>query len=272
MITILNKEYPLQKDKKYHVWLTFALSIWIFVFLWFPEPFELDDLSVQKKLAVIPFYGLFGGLSYVIALSYQIVVFKKHEKWTISNEIICLFFALSVASFFMYCVYYSGIENKALAYSYVNYTLKIYLPSLIIIAPFIGFGRLLIAKWFAVNNNNDTLNSDKIIIKGKGKQDFIRLKNTNLVYIMSSDNYVKIYYVENQEMKSKLIRGSLFEIEKQFPWLLKTHRSYIINPNHFKHFTKQNNTVTICLSFGIEIPVSRSMYSIIKQKLPFTTK
>ncbi|WP_093869822.1 LytTR family DNA-binding domain-containing protein [Tenacibaculum sp. MAR_2010_89] len=52
---------------------------------------------------------------------------------------------------------------------------------------------------------------------------------------------------------------------------MKTHRSFLINPNHFKQFKIENKKLYIDMGFGKKIPVSRNLQTSIKSKLPITT-
>ena len=96
----------------------------------------------------------------------------------------------------------------------------------------------------------------KIIIKGKGKYDLITLHMDELVFIHSSDNYVDVFFIEKNILKKKTLRETLSGLEKSFTFLMKTHRSFLINPNHFKQFKIENKKLYIDIGFGKKIPVS----------------
>ena len=57
------------------------------------------------------------------------------------------------------------------------------------------------------------------------------MDETNLVYVKSENNYVRIFYIEENSLKEKLLRNTLANIKKQLPSFIKIHRSYIVNPN-----------------------------------------
>lgn len=71
--------------------------------------------------------------------------------------------------------------------------------------------------------------------------------------ISNAQNYVEIYYLEHDELKKKLIRTSLKKIKTDFDFLIRIHRSHLINPEHFKCW---KDTGTISLT-QIELPVSK---------------
>ena len=67
------------------------------------------------------------------------------------------------------------------------------------------------------------------------------------------------------------MRGTISDVEEAFSQLLKTHRSFLINPIHFKQFKTENKKLFIDLGLGIIIPVSRGLQTEIKSALQVTT-
>lgn len=61
-----------------------------------------------------------------------------------------------------------------------------------------------------------------------------------LLYISSDENYVNIYYVENDKLRSYVLRSSMKSIEEMCVenGLVRCHRSYLINPLHVKVLRK----------------------------------
>ena len=94
---------------------------------------------------------------------------------------------------------------------------------------------------------------NKIILKGENKLDVLQLELTNLICINSANNHVEINYLENDTLKKKLLRTTLTKIHSEVPDLLKVHRSYLINPHHFREWVNSN---TIYLT-KMEVPVSK---------------
>jgi DNA-binding LytR/AlgR family response regulator len=82
----------------------------------------------------------------------------------------------------------------------------------------------------------------------------LKIKNSDLVCVSNSQNYVEIFYIENEELKTKLIRSSLKKVDADFDFLTRVHRSHLINPSHFISWKNQN---TISLT-QIEIPISKN--------------
>ena len=73
-----------------------------------------------------------------------------------------------------------------------------------------------------------------LFLKEKKKLDFLKIRKNDLVCISNSQNYVEIFYTEENQIKTKLIRSTLKKVQKDFDFLLQIHRSHLINRAHFK--------------------------------------
>jgi len=244
-----------------------GLGLWIVVFLYFSKPFGINELSNKKLFLLLPFYGVLQSVSYCLPLFYQNKSLIKNNNWTVTNELIFLGLTVAFGAILNFVFYkYVVVSDTIYAFNFLEYLQLFYLPALTIVLPFIIISRFLIGKFSEKNSNEN-----KITIKGKGQYDFINLKAEALVFIQSSDNYIEINFVENKVIHKKLIRGTISEVENTFPELLKTHRSYLINPIHFKQFKTENKKLFLDLGLGIIVPVSRSLQPVIKNQLQLTT-
>ena len=96
--------------------------------------------------------------------------------------------------------------------------------------------------------------NEKIILRGDNKLDVLQIELTELVCISSANNYVEVNYLKDSILKKKLLRTTLKNIHSDISSLLKVHRSYIINPMHFKDW-KDSNTIHLT---QMEVPVSKN--------------
>lgn len=263
----MKNQYPFHKNIQNHFWIALGLSIWVFVFLYFSEPFDIHRFSTTEKLTLLPIYGLIEGLCYVIPLVYQYRVTKRQKTWYFKNEGIYLMLVVGVGTLINYVFYkYAVVPGEEGVYSYVDYTKLVYLPALAIILPFVIIARFIIGKF-----SERIQLENQITIKGQGKYDFIQLNFHELVFVKSSDNYVEVYFFKGEAIEKKLVRSAISEIEKSFPELLKTHRSFLINPIHFKQYHIENKKLFVDLGYTTPIPVSRGLQVDVKSKLQLTT-
>lgn len=129
----------------------------------------------------------------------------------------------------------------------------------------------------SVDENIDLpiVNKSITIPSENGKDDFTVLKD-DLLYIRSSDNYVEVFYVKNNQVNTKLIRASLKNIADRLITekdIFRTHKSYVVNLNKVISISGNAQGYKLHLEKIEElIPVSRSLNTIIKDLLTNRTR
>ena len=230
---------------KHHLIIGILLSIWIFIFAFIIRPF--DDGTLNFKIWILMSIGFSTSafLSYGILTFIQKSIYKKALKWNLSLEIASLIFftLLYLTCTFLY--YKSSIIKGG--YTFVEFLTNIFLKATLITTPIIILARIYAIRLIPKKE-------DFITIRGENKLDVLKIKNSDLVCVSNSQNYVEIFYIENEELKTKLIRSSLKKIDSDFDFLTRVHRSHLINPSHFISWKDQN---TISLT-QIEIPISKN--------------
>ena len=264
----MKRLYPFDPLLKHHALIALLLAIWIFIFLYFTEPLDVNEFGDKEKLIYLPGYGLLGGVCYLVFLSFQYYLYKRTEnKWRLINEIIFLvsFSVISIAVARMYYLYVIMIGERN-PYT-LGYMLRaIYLPALATILPIIIIGRFAFGKY-----HEKRLEDQKIEIQGEGNYEGLRLQLNDLISIQSSDNYIEVFYLSGHQLKKTLIRNKLSAIDDEFPELLRAHRSYLINPFHFRQWKTENSKLIICLNHDVEVPVSKTYQKDIKAAIQFAT-
>lgn len=77
---------------------------------------------------------------------------------------------------------------------------------------------------------NQKKKSDVLNLQADQKNEFLSVNQDQLLYLQSQDNYTEVHYIKNDELRKKLLRGSLSSFEKQLAYpLFRCHRSYIVN-------------------------------------------
>lgn len=265
----MNKKYPFDSSIKHHFIIAFGLAIWIFLFLYFTEPLDVSELTNSEQLIYLPLYGLLGAFCYVLFLPIQHLLYKKNnEKWLFKTEIIFLatFILIGIIAarlFYLYVVVLGEPNPYTLGY----HLKSIILPALATILPIIILGRFAFGKY-----ENKKIEAQKIEIKGEGNYEGLRLFFNDIISIQSSDNYIEVFYISGNELKKNLIRNKLSVIADEFPELLRTHRSYLMNPYHFLKWQTANNKLLVILFHHIEVPVSRTYQTKVKAILNSTTE
>ena len=100
----------------------------------------------------------------------------------------------------------------------------------------------------------------------------ISVNISNLLYIESEDNYIKVHYTTQGKLRSHLVRCKIKTIEEKFSGsgrLIRCHRSYVVNPNKIKEMRKDMNNYSIILDEnGTDpIPVSKKYFESLRSFL-----
>ncbi len=99
----------------------------------------------------------------------------------------------------------------------------------------------------------------------------LSVKLDNLYYIESQDNYIKIFYTNNNVMRNYMLRCKLKTVEESFSGspLVRCHRSYIINSNKIRVVRKEKDGLYIDMDYDniTPIPVSKAYIERIKSCL-----
>ena len=230
---------------KHHLIIAALLSVWIFLFAFFIRPFEHGNMDFQIWLAVSIGFAIAAFLCYVLITFLQRIIYLRVSKWNIGLEILCLFIFFLLYLVVTYFYYIGSLVRGN--YEFYEFFNKIIIRIALILTPVLILARRYSIKLIPVKK-------DDITIKGENKLDILKIKQSDLICISNSQNYVEIFFLEKEELQSKLIRTSLKKIQDDFDFLIKVHRSHLINPTHFKSWKDQS---TIVLT-QIDIPVSKN--------------
>ncbi|MFD2528545.1 LytTR family DNA-binding domain-containing protein [Polaribacter marinaquae] len=269
MKKLLYRKYPFDPSIKNHCIVAFGLAIWVFIFLFYTEPFDVNQFKDDEMPLYMSLYGLLVGTCYLVFIPIQEILFKKYkENWYVISEILFLltYVIISIIAarlFYLYAV----VPGEPYPYT-LGYHLKaILIPAFLTILPIVIFGRFAFGKY-----KNKKTEAKKIEIKGEGNYEGLRLLFNDVICIQSSDNYIEVFYLNGSILKKTLIRNKLSVIANEFPELLRTHRSYLINPYHFLQWKTEKSKLFILLFHHIEVPVSKTYQNNVKSILNSTTE
>ena len=241
--------YKINTSLKPHLLISVILAVWVFLYLFFVKPFQHDIVVENSQWLPIAI-----GVAFVILIDYMLLVFLQNpiflkiNKWTIGYEIAFLFLLNALIVITSYA--YFKFSLKSDEYNLFEYFYNNYLPSLTLFLPII-----ILSRFFLINQSGANSLHDKKIIKitGKNKSDFLKINQDDLICVSNAHNYVEVFYLNNNILKTKLIRSTLKEIQTNIPLLVKIHRSHLINPFHIVELNDKN---TLNLKY-IDRPVSQ---------------
>lgn len=220
------------------------ISIGVFLFILFFQPFPLDQLKADNRLLYVT--G-FGGISFILSCILLILVpmFFSHEisvnEWENGPPayIYILFITLTSTAFSFY-IRYAGKTYLTL-YIVFKVALICLLPLIILIILYKNksLERVIYtlrnqnkAYLSRIEENEKHTKKEQVEIISNNKFEKLSLKYKNIIHIKSADNYVVIYYLENDLLEKKMIRNTLKNIEIQlanYPRFIRCHRTSIVN-------------------------------------------
>ena len=230
---------------KHHLVVGLLISLWIFAFAFIIKPFDDGTLNFRSWFFISFGFSVLAFLCYGVLAVLQKNIYKNISKWNLSLEIGSIIFFFLIYLFGIYAFYKSPVLKGG--YTFTEFFSIIFIKIALILTPVIILARRYLIKLIPVKD-------DILTFTGENKLDILKIKKADLVCISNAQNYVEIFYLENEKLHSKLIRSSLKKILDDFTFLIQIHRSHLINPSHFKSW-RNSNTVILT---QIELPVSKN--------------
>lgn len=230
---------------KHNLIIGLLFSLWIFIFAFIIRPFDDGTINFRAWFLISFGFSVMAFLCYSLTTFIQKGFYGRIGKWSISLEIGTIFLFQMLYLIGVFAFYKSPVLNGG--YDFSEFFSIIFIKVTLILTPVIILARRYLIKLIPVKN-------DVLIIKGENKLDVLKINKADLVCISNAQNYVEIFYIENDKLHAKLIRSSLKKVQDDFGFLVQIHRSHLINPLHFKSWRNAN---TIILT-QIELPVSRN--------------
>ena len=105
--------------------------------------------------------------------------------------------------------------------------------------------------------------NERIVIKGDYQKEKVDVKVSDLLYVSSANNYVKLYYFDNGKVVYSILRITMKKMEDNllpYPNFFRCHRAYMINLYRVKEVIGNAQGYKIKLEDVEElIPVSRNL-------------
>lgn len=249
-------------------YLIFSTVIASFLFLLFIEGIANIEILVELFIAM-----LIAMFTLMFTQFFARNLLKLNELKI--NKILLWYFieVLAVSFSWTFFDYFDGKMHIGFSYVFINNLLGFLLSSFIPYFAFIGIiafkDKNKKVSLIKVNNTNEEKNS---LISFLDENNIVRLavKTDQLLFIQSSDNYVELCYLDNDETKKFLLRNTIKKLEENInnASVIRCHRSYMINIKNISKAQKTSSGFMLKLkSCSSEIPVSKSYVSEIKKHI-----
>jgi DNA-binding LytR/AlgR family response regulator len=257
-----------------------GVSLGLFLFLLFLQPLDPPVSDFNQKLLLITGYGIITlillSLLRIFAPSLLPKLFLP-EKWTQKNEIVLhiIFVILNSVAFAFYTTYVANIE---ITFSLtVKIVLISFFPTLFLVIIY-EYHTLKSRLQHLLNQDNDFSppegnngDDDLIEFESENQGEYFTLFPVQIIVVRAASNYVEIIYKDKDKVARRLIRSTMKKTEKQFsdiPFLLRCHRSCIVNSNYIQQVLKSPEGLKLKLyDYPREIKVSRQYVLSVKNAM-----
>jgi len=280
LFTNLNEPYPLEKNYRTAIPKLLLFSLLVYFILVVFQPFGLKDHHSSNLLIYSAGFVLLG-FSYLLFHLLIIESLFKESSWNLGKEILNQYFIIFILGT-INAIYYSVYEDDKLSWIvilvFVFYTLVI---SIFPVTILLIIRKNLLLRIYLKKSNNINIprnldsnrSSDDCIVKLRSKnfKETYSINCSNLILILSQDNYVQLYLYENNQLQKVLLRNTMKQCAmniKNFHMFYRCHRSYIVNLNCIELVEGNAQGLKLKLK-NVEdrIPVSRKLIKEFSSKM-----
>lgn len=270
---LLSEPYPYYYSEENLIRLSAAVLLICFVFIFFFEPFVV--YRPEHKIHFFWISLIHATVPSVVGYVYFSVVnvfFRKDDNYTIGNEVVNLLTVLllvGLVNFLIRDLIYSNPDNWSWKYfsEEIGHALLVGMLIIAVLVP-LNFNRLfrkyhhtaavLQEKYHTAYPGKES--HEEVFIKTQVKGDDFKLNISDFLFARAAGNYSEVILSSGDK---RLKRISIKELEQQltvFPWIIKTHRAYLVNIQKIKDIKGNAQGYTLTFDeYQEKVPVSRSM-------------
>jgi len=274
MLRILQQPAPYIFGWKSLLIRHFFIGAFIAFFLIGFQPFGTADVQMPNKSLYLSGYGWITFI--VFSLLYLILpkIFTgwfNEEEWKVWKEIVLVLFALSITFFCCYC--YLGwlfglpFSFKTFFQFYPRaFSLSIFPCVVIALSHYIYQLKKHQTIATAFNEQIDAHNTTTVVstlsFNDENDREDLTIPKDRLLFLKAANNYVEVYYLDDNKVKMHLLRNRLSKLEEQLSdkRIIRCHRSYLVNLDKAERITGNAQGYKLHFPFTAEyvVPVSRT--------------
>lgn len=259
------KAYPWISSTKTRFLQTLALGCLVIFILIFLQPFDTGEKHLPNKNIMLAGYGLCVVIADFLLLWWERIYFFQFKKpWTKGSELIYLIALLLLSSVLVYSYDLAITKHHAITWDNLwVFSYQFILPVAALLLPALTYFRFIVGTKRSVEQIQNPL----IHLQGQNKEDDLKIRFQQLLYIKAEDNYVKVCYLTKENAVAELLmRNTLSEISQQAPSLVYAHRSYLVSPLHIKKLQGHKQKASLLIQHvESEIPVSAKYFASFKR-------
>lgn len=257
---MLNKQFKFTSDKLEKIRISLLVTFILVFILFFLKPFDMVSYVPHQKWYLYFGYGLSLLISHLIIILIEDRIYiRQGKKWYVKNEVFIKLLYLLIGSTIIYFYHFLFVKTFQKPWtSFPVFVLKYTFPFFLMFLPLMVFYRNLKGEFY-----NEA--EEKVNLKGTNKSENFTLNRNDILFARSENNYVFVYYNDDEIIKKIILRNTLAKIHEQIPFLIKSHRSYLVNPAKITTLKGNSQNAYLQLSsYEEKIPVSKTYFPKIK--------
>ena len=245
------------------------------------EPFQRNYSEHLYSYEIISLAHI--GVATVVYFAYFLIInpFVKDEEWTRLSELKVVFvmlFFIGAGEFFIRFVIYkpqAGIGmpqfGEEVLHTYMVGSLLFFVISTINFQWTNRHNQAMAGRFIPDNRSVQDEKHESIAIKAGVTADDFDVIPSDILCIRSDGNYLE-FFLKNGEVPEKLLKRltlqSAGEQLSEFPYIIKTHRAFLVNTSHLKGVTGNAQGYQLALNgLDFTVPVSRTHIHAFNQKV-----
>jgi hypothetical protein len=285
---VLNRPFPLDTPSRQSFRYTFYAALCVFLILVLLQPFGLDEIKSPTLLFHAVLYAL---ITFICASANTFLLPRlfptvyREEKWTVGKELIHMCWQLipiAISNWLLTHLLYKNNLSWHNLFSFLWITLVVGIFPLWLNV-LLKQQRLLKKYHAGASRLEEQLNQPAntpqaiaqvpehiVFTSENGKEQFM-IPPSQIRYITAADNYVRIYFIKDNQPTTYLLRNTLRKAEdvlSPFPQFFRCHRAYIVNLKVVQHVSGNAQGYKLHVEDVEElIPVSRNLNKQLAERL-----
>jgi hypothetical protein len=271
---IMNNRFNLlSRSLKKKLGFLISISFGVFLFILFFQPFPIERFDFNNKLLFIAGFGAIVFFIMLLVRFVSLLISQKKTQNGSNNDLTSYlsgFIILSLCSVaFAFYLRYVGLVS--ISFFTIFKVVLICLAPPVILRLYDLYKGLIQQNESMLSERNmiqkqiekfeeDNLNKSVEFISETSNENLI-LNVSEVIFIQSADNYVEIAYMDGDNVRKKLIRNTLKNVEirlKYYPNFIRCHRTCIVNIYYIENLNQDYNSHWITIKgYNEKIPVSR---------------
>lgn len=277
---ILNRPFPLDTPSRQSFRYTFYAALCVFLILVLLQPFGLDEIKGPTLLFHAALYAL---ITFTCASANTFLLPRlfpgvyREEKWTVWKECIHMCWQLIPIAIGNWLLTHFLYKNNLSWHNLFNFLwitlvvgifplwLNVLLKQQRLLKKYQTGASQLEAQLTQPVSTPQTKTQvpEQIVFTSENGKEQFMVPPGEIRYITAADNYVRIYFIKDNQPSTHLLRNTLRKAEdvlSPFPQFFRCHRAFIVNLKTVQHVSGNAQGYKLHLHNVEElIPVSRNL-------------